>query len=120
MSQYYVLSGETALAMMLELKNIRELSAYFLKFEIDKKDTCDWEGTVIPDLAELYAGSRACIQMMQDIMEQEPPPEYKSKITGGGLCITGEQYEILSSVYSSVKVLKGTVVSRSNFSFEVH
>lgn len=120
MSSYYVLSGENALAMMLELGNLKDLSAYFLKHEIEQKETDDWDASIIPELIEMYASSRACIELLREIMEQEPPPEYRERLTGGGVCVSGEQYKVLSTVYGTIKELKRHIAATSNLSFEVH
>ena len=119
-SGYYVISGEAALGVILELGQLRDMSSYFIKFHVEDKSTSEWEASPIPDLMELYSGARACMTLLREMMEQEPPPEYKEKLTGGGTCVTGEQYQMFSSMYTFLKGLKLQISSLYNLSFEVH
>jgi hypothetical protein len=74
----------------------------------------------VPEIAELYSGSRACVQMLEHLMKKEPPIEYKEKVTGGGICVSGNEYMGFVSLMEGVRALKKGVETRYNISFEVH
>tara|TARA_B100000131_G_scaffold322323_1_gene375874 strand:+ start:899 stop:1285 length:387 start_codon:yes stop_codon:yes gene_type:complete len=117
---YYVLPGYQAMLVMAELKEVQDISAHLLKIYVEQTDVADWEGTVVPDVAELYSGCRACIQMLEFLMKQEPPPEYRDRITEGGICVSGQEYIGFMALMETMRELKRSIESRFNISFEVH
>ena len=106
--------------VMAELKEVQDISAHLLKIYVEQTDVVDWEGTVVPDVAELYSGSRACIEMLEFLMKQEPPPEYRDRITEGGICVSGQEYIGFMALMESMRELKRSIEVRFNISFEVH
>jgi hypothetical protein len=117
---YYLIPGYQVLLTMGELKELQETSAHFLKFYVDKTEVSNWEGSVVPDVAELYSGARACARMLEGLMRQDPPPEYREKITGGGVCVTGQQYMGFAGLLQMMRELKKAVSMTHNISFEIH
>ena len=118
--QYYVVPGEQTLLTLIELRETQDMASHFLKYYAAQSDPKDWENTCVPDVAELYSGSRACLQLMEDLMEQEPPAEFREKLTGGGLCLSAEQYAGLLGLIQTLGVLKKGLQTNYNISFEVH
>ena len=115
--QYYVVPGEQTLLTMVELKETQDISSHFLKYYAANSEPKDWE---IPDIAELYSCSRACIIFIEDLMTQDPPPEFREKVTGGGLCLSVEQYTGLVGLLQTISTLKKSVATLYNISFEIH
>ncbi len=118
--QYYVVPGEQALLTMIELRETQDMASYFLKYYAAQSEPKDWETTCVPDIAELYSGSRACLQFIEELLEQEPPPEFREKMTGGGLCLSSEQYAGLLNLIQTIGMLKKNISFNHNISFEVH
>ena len=117
---YYLIPGYQVLIAMGELREMQDVSAHFLKFYVDQTEVSNWEESAIPDVAELYSGARACVRMLEDMMRQEPPPEYKEKVTGGGVCVTGQQYMGFAGLLQMMRELKKAISMIHNISFEVH
>ena len=119
-SRYYVVPGEQALMTMINLKETQDIASHFLKYYAALSEPKDWEQTCVPDIAELYSGSRACIHYLEDLMGQDPPPEFREKVTGGGLCLSDEQYAGLAGLIQTIGTLKKSVQTVHNISFEIH
>ena len=119
-SQYFMLAGEKALLTTIELKDTRDMASHFLEHYIKTSKAQNWEETCIPDIADLYSGSRACLQLLNELREQEIPPEFKERITGNGLLLTSEQYLGLAALIETIRGLKKLLRSSHNISFEVH
>ena len=118
--KYYVVPGEQTLITMVELRETQDMASHFLKYYAAQSEPQNWENTCVPDIAELYSGSRACLQFIEDLMEQEPPPEFREKLTGGGLCLSSEQYSGLLGLIQTIGTLKKSITLHHNISFEVH
>ena len=119
-SQYFVLPGEKALLTTIELKDTRDMASHFLEHYILNSKAESWEDTCIPDIADLYSGSRACLQLMNELREQETPVEFKEKVRGDGLLLTSEQYVGLATLIETIRTLKQLLRTSHNISFEVH
>tara|TARA_R100000458_G_C8242997_1_gene221538 strand:- start:869 stop:1255 length:387 start_codon:yes stop_codon:yes gene_type:complete len=119
-SKYYLIPGYQVLLTMGELKETQDVAAHFLKFYVEQSEVSSWDSTAVPDMAELYSGSRACIRLLEELMKQEPPPEYREKVTGGGVCVSGDQYMGFVGLLQMIQELKRTVSVVHNVSFEVH
>jgi hypothetical protein len=117
---YYVIPPEQAMASMIELQETQDIASHLLKHYVEEFEPKDWENTAVPEVAELYSGSRACIFLLQDMMEQEPPPEYREKTTSGGMFISGEQFIGFVGLLETLRRLKAGITVRHNISFEVH
>ncbi len=117
---YYVVPGYQAMLAMAELKEVQDISAHVLKIYVEQTEVEKWEESVVPDVAELYSGSRACIQMLEFLMKQEPPPEYRDRITEGGICVSGQEYIGFMALLETMRELKRSIETRFNISFEVH
>ena len=117
---YYVVPGYQAMLTMVELKELQDISSHLLKYYVEENEVSQWEATAVPEVAELYSGSRACIELLQHLMQKDPPPEFKEKITGGGVCVTKEEYLGLASLLETMKALKKGVRDNYNISFEIH
>lgn len=118
--QWYVVPGEQALITVMELKELQDISSHFLKFYAEQSDPQHWEQTCIPEIAELYSGSRACLNLIEELKTVPPPPEFRDRVTGGGLCLSGEQYIGLTSLLQGISALKKSVGTNYNISFEIH
>ena len=118
--EYYVVPGEQTLLTVMELKETQDIASHFLKHYAEQSEPKDWEDTCIPDIAELYSGARACIGFIEELMTMPPPPEFREKVTGGGLCLSSEQYTGLVGLLQTISVLKKSVSSNYNISFEIH
>ena len=119
-SQYFMLEGEKALLTTMELKDTRDMASHFLEHYIKLSEAQNWEETCIPDIADLYSGSRACLQLLNELREQDIPAELKKRITGNGLLLTSEQYIGLANLIDTIRGLKKLLRVSHNISFEVH
>jgi len=119
-ASYYLLPGYQAMIAMIELKEIQDISSHLLKYFAGESDVEHWESTAIPEIAELYSGSRACIGMLEHLMKQEPPPQYRERVEGGGICVSGDEYMGFVGLMETMRALKKSVEVRHNISFEIH
>jgi len=117
---YYLIPGYQAMIAMVELKEMQDISSHMLKYFVGETAVEQWESTAVPEMAELYSGSRACIQLLEHLMKQEPPPQYRERVTGGGICVSGDEYMGFASMMAAMRALKKTAETRYNISFEIH
>ena len=117
---YYMVPGEQALILLAELRETQEISAHLLKYFVESTEVSSWEQTPIPQLSDLYSGSRACGELLESLMSQPPPPEVKDKISGDGFCITAIQYLEFVTMVEQIRTLKLQASTTNGISFEVH
>lgn len=117
---YYMVEGEQALILLGELRETQDISSHFLKACIAATEVANWESSAIPELADLYSGSRACGALLRSMMETPIPPEFRDKVVGQGFCISATQYIEFVAMVESLRQLKRKASVNNNISFEVH